>query len=407
MKNNKYLRNFIILTMMLFLGITPSIAEEAKPIRMIYVHGVLNQDITGSKQAEEIMCSALKQNKINFGGYYIDECKLAYWGDLPLNPTQRYREIFLNGLDAISFKSGENQKYSSGFWNKTWNYISFQGYKNDKNKNQNYNEVFDPQKGHNPANYKLINKVPILNYFTLPGDSGNLRYGAHTFAYDMMWLFQGKDSKQNFKHAIGKIDELVPNENKPYILVAHSAGSVIALKFITDKLENSSNPNKLNNLKGLITFGAPISTFSYVDLAEQIENKAESKPNIFDFFNETTLNGTPRFWVTINHYNDLVASGIGGDVINKSNGTIKFKTISRREEVGPLDKLPLINEPLKRIPIINNFPMVKEKGFLAAHQGWYFKYDKKFAELIKNELDEIYPTTDKTDKKFVPVSDKK
>jgi hypothetical protein len=143
----------------------------------------------------------------------------------------------------------------------------------------------------------------------------------HNFAYDMFWLSNDQNlekAKTLLRNAILAVHREY-GQDKPFVILAHSAGSYVALKEVLWAPDYPEHDHHLyDNLRGIVLFGSPVSNFMSNDLASQKLCKYPypggagrgRKGSLIDRF----LDGgnEPRFWLHISHVNDIVALPVFG-----------------------------------------------------------------------------------------------
>lgn len=146
-------------------------------------------------------------------------------------------------------------------------------------------------------------KTNLLAPLLHPSDKGSgpvsiyLRNLINSFLYQIFFI---KDSPKHRQIILDRIQKAIDETNSKYVIIAHSFGSAAAIDFLEQRvIENTYNHEKFT---GLITSADLNTTFNANYWAE--ESKDPMK-NIAEF-----LIKNDKFWICINHRNDIAATGL-------------------------------------------------------------------------------------------------
>lgn len=253
--------------------------SNCEKVTIIYIHGIYEIEKTVFERQTNTLHKYFANKKL--GRYVINEnFKRVYWGDLP--PADEAYKIHASGLKAM-------------------------------NMDHNRWRVKNTTK---PKPSLVLN--PFVKY-CLVGDFGSkssavfLRNIINNYIYEMVWLV---DDLENKNKIYGLIEKKIEEINGKYILVGYSVGSVIAARFIMDRivpehLENSPKKYMSDNFIGLITGGDVNNSIQSITWNKELKksNYEQNQNNFIKYFIEND-----KFWISYNHRNDIFSTKLSTEL---------------------------------------------------------------------------------------------
>lgn len=276
--NLKTFYKVIILAFFIFINKNAIAAENytracPEKVTFIYIHGIDEPDIKVFERETDGQHRYFKGKRL--GEYIIaDDFRRVFWGDLPI--TELPFKLHSEGLKSM-------------------------------NMDHNVWKVKDTT---NPKISLILN--PFYRIFLI-GDMGSksnavfFRNFINNYVYQLVWTSHDVIREQKIYNLIQKQINTVDGK---YVLVGHSLGSAIALRFVMDRIIMDKNDPKYNektcqNFVGLITGGDVNNTFQAIRWSRDvcIDNYENNNKNLIKYF---VKNG--KFWISYNHRNDLFAT---------------------------------------------------------------------------------------------------
>jgi pimeloyl-ACP methyl ester carboxylesterase len=133
-------------------------------------------------------------------------------------------------------------------------------------------------------------------------NSGNtareIRKLIHGVGHDLFWL---QNNTAHMTQAQAVVRQQIQNLNgRNFILVGHSAGSVVAYQFIRDHIFPTSGTSGIdsNSFRGFISIGSPLNTVMSTEIKEgKVARQILQQTN-------------SCFWINLSHFNDPIAVSI-------------------------------------------------------------------------------------------------
>lgn len=301
----------VLLSVLCYSLLLPAFAKEN--VTFIYVHGVRNQNPSSFyKEANELHKEIFKKcQKSDIA--VAEDFRILYWGE-----AARYKKPFSSKeIFNVAQKDGVSityQKVDSSILNAKYN-------KNHSYNNKSYdsflagiyninNQYKLIKADSNDSKWKNFSKT-LYEIVVVPlsaivphwgGSTPNIvatKNAINDFVFDAFWV---NENKNDLNTSLYNCAEAI---NGPYVIVAHSAGSIVALNFIDEYInKDKQQPEDVlkvkSNFKGIITMGSPAN----VVLQEKMIGIAQN------------IQKNDSFWLDIANCNDLVANGINNNPDN-------------------------------------------------------------------------------------------
>ena len=274
-------KNIVIYSIITIFFNNALISYAKTPINILYLHGfnAFDEKIV-EKEAKRISQSF--KNKSIGDYYFTGEYNVILWSDI--------------------FKCDDSYKIYSSALEKINNQHNVSKMETELNMEKQKIKIFTPiihptNKGSGPISIYVRNLI-------------------NSFLYQIFFF---KNSPKSQKIVLDRIQETIDKTESKFIIIAHSFGATVAIDFIDKRIiGNKSNENKF---VGLLTSADLNSTINANYWSDQ--NKS-SLQKLQKFIIEND-----KFWICINHRNDIAATGLPSGITQKSNknkGFIAYET---------------------------------------------------------------------------------
>jgi hypothetical protein len=194
-----------------------------------------------------------------------------------------------------------------------------------------------------------------------------LRDLIHDVTHDAFWLLT---NKENLDAVLNRVEQELDKRvqaGDPYIIIGHSAGSLVAYKFLQERLFMASARQPQGKFLGLVTIGCPVNTF----LSTHVEKDSQGG---FLAVDANPAADRP-FWLNVSHHNDAIATSLNPVLTGTPGRKVRCTDVVVRRTIW--ERLPLIKE------------ITYGKSHVWAAHGWYFAKPKTFARTMERAVAEM------------------
>lgn len=267
--------------------------SDYEKVTFVYVHGIITRDPSDFEENVKKLHGYFKDKRL--GKYIIsDQYEVVNWRELLLQDVPL--KLFEDGLIRI---------------------------------NTDHNRL-KIKRTSKPNIFLAIRPIYKLLQFSEKGSNPNAVYARNklqNYIFNLFWLSAQAGRRDR---VFDRIQEKINNINGKFVILAHSLGTPIAVRFIWERIILDSDKNKVpsnkENFVGLITTGDINNTVMASTWADQVLAKDyESKKP--DFIKYTIDNN--KFWIVYNHRNDIIATGLAHTITSfndRGPGFISYNT---------------------------------------------------------------------------------
>ena len=251
------------------------------PLNIIYLHGFNAFDEKVVEKEAKTIAQALKGKTIG-DKYFTGQYKAILWSDI-FKCDNSYK-IYCSSLERI-------------------------------NNEHNITKI-NPELNIEGQKIKIF--TPVLHP-TNKGAGPIAIYARNLVNSFLYQIFFFKNSPKSQKIVLDRIQKTIDNTNTKFVIIAHSFGATVALDFLDKRI--IGNQNNENKFAGLITSADLNATINANYWAEENNMNLQKLKN-FIIEND-------KFWICINHRNDIAATGLPTELTlnnSKDKGFIAYET---------------------------------------------------------------------------------